>query len=141
MSNGDKDDTKQTLKFDKNGKFAKGTGVPAGFNKHPENRHNGSWHKPDTPRYKIERLMEMSDEELEKVRADGHRTSFERAYANNILLMRSATDIDEASKSSKALNDIIHEVYGKMPEMQITVEADDDTKDEANKIIRGFALP
>ena len=33
------------------------------------------------------------------------------------------------------------EVYGKMPEMQITVEADDETKEEASKIIRGFALP
>jgi hypothetical protein len=104
-------------------------------------RHNGSWHKEDTPRFKIEQMMKASDEELEKIRADEKKSSFERAYANNILLMRSATDIEEAAKSSKAINDIIHEVYGKMPEMQITVEADDDTKEEASKIIRGFALP
>lgn len=104
-------------------------------------RHNGSWHKEDTPRYKIECLMKMSDEELEKVRRDEEKQSFERAYANIILLMRSATDIEEASKAAKALNDMIHEVYGKMPEMQITVEADDDAKEEANKIIRGFCLP
>lgn len=104
-------------------------------------RHNGSWHKEDTPRYKIECLMKMSDEELEKVRRDEGKQSFERAYANIILLMRSATDIEEASKAAKALNDMIHEVYGKMPEMQITVEADDDAKEEANKIIRGFCLP
>lgn len=104
-------------------------------------RHNGSWHKEDTPRYKIECLMKMSDDELDKVRMDEKKQSFERAYANIILLMRSATDIEEAAKASKALNEMIHEVYGKMPEMQITVEADDDTKEEASKIIRGFALP
>ena len=141
MSNRDKNDTEQPLKFDKNGKFAKGTGSPAGFNKHPENRHNGSWHKEDTPRFKIEQMMKMSDDELAKVRADEKKSAFERAYANNLLLMRSATDIEEAAKSSKAINDIIHEVYGKMPEMQITVEADEETKEEASKIIRGFALP
>lgn len=104
-------------------------------------RHNGSWHKEDTPRYKIECLMKMSDDELDKVRMDENKQSFERAYANIILLMRSATDIEEAAKASKALNEMIHEVYGKMPEMQITVEADDETKEEASKIIRGFALP
>ena len=104
-------------------------------------RHNGSWHKEDTPRYKIECLMKMSDDELEKVRMDKDKQSFERAYANIILLMRSATDIEEAAKASKALNEMIHEVYGKMPEMQITVEADDETKEGASKIIRGFALP
>jgi hypothetical protein len=36
---------------------------------------------------------------------------------------------------------MIQEVYGKMPEMQINVEADEDTSEEANKFIRGFALP
>lgn len=104
-------------------------------------RHNGSWHKEDTPRYKIECLMKMSDEELEEVKTDKKKQSFERAYANIILLMRNATDIEEAAKASKALNEMIHEVYGKMPEMQITVEADEDAKEEANKIIRGFCLP
>ena len=104
-------------------------------------RHNGSWHKEDTPRFKIEQMMKMSDDELAKVGADEKKSAFERAYANNLLLMRSARDIEEAAKSSKAINDIIHEVYGKMPEMQITVEADEETKEEAAKIIRGFALP
>lgn len=104
-------------------------------------RHNGSWHKEDTPRYKIEQMMKMSDKELSDIRADENKQSFERSYANILLLMRTATDVDEAAKASKALNEVIHEVYGKMPEMQITVEADKDTQEEANKIIRGFALP
>ena len=41
--NRENNDREQSLKFDENGRFAKGTGVPAGFNVHPENRHNGSW--------------------------------------------------------------------------------------------------
>lgn len=123
------------------GTFSKGTQPPNTLRERPQDRHNGSWHKKDTPRYKIECLMKMSDDELDKVRMDKEKQSFERAYANIILLMRSATDIEEAAKASKALNEMIHEVYGKMPEMQITVEADDDTKEEASKIIRGFALP
>lgn len=104
-------------------------------------RHNGSWHKEDTPRYKLECMMKMSDDELSSIRMDDSKQSFERAYANIILLMRSATDIDEATKAAKAMNDMIHEVYGKMPEMQISVQADEETEDSANKFIRGFALP
>lgn len=104
-------------------------------------RHNGSWHKEDTPRYKLECMMKMSDDELSAIRTDDSKQSFERAYANIILLMRSATDIDEATKAAKAMNDMIHEVYGKMPEMQISVQADEETEDSANKFIRGFALP
>lgn len=104
-------------------------------------RHNGSWHKEDTPRYKLECMMKMSDDELSAIRMDDSKQSFERAYANIILLMRSATDIDEATKAAKAMNDMIHEVYGKMPEMQISVQADEETEDSANKFIRGFALP
>lgn len=141
MDNRDKSSTEREVKRSPDGTYAKGTYPATGFHTNPERRHNGSWHKEDTPRYKIECLMKMSDDELKKVRMDENKQSFERAYANIILLMRSATDIEEAAKASKALNEMIHEVYGKMPEMQITVEADDETKEEASKIIRGFALP
>ena len=104
-------------------------------------RHNGSWHKEDTPRYKMEQIMKMSDEELEKIRENKKKTTFERSFANVLYLSRTATDVEEASKALKMLNDMVHEVYGKMPEMQVTVEADEETKEEASKIIRGFALP
>lgn len=139
MSNTDKAPTKQGGDYKvgnkrppKERQFGQPNGNP---------RHNGSWHKEDTPRYKIEQMMKMSDKELSDIRADETKQSFERSYANILLLMRTATDVDEAAKASKALNEVIHEVYGKMPEMQITVEADKDTQEEANKIIRGFALP
>ena len=130
MDNRDKNDTKQSLKFDENGKFAKGTGVPAGFNIHPENRHNGSWHKQDTPRFWLETMMKMSEGELIKIYDDESQPFFKRKLARCIR-----------DGEWKEIKEMVQEVYGKMPEMQITVEADDETKEEASKIIRGFALP
>lgn len=125
-----KSDTKQSLKFDENGRFAKGTGVPAGFNVHPENRHNGSWHKENTPRYWLEEMMKMKDEELEMVINDEESPKFKKKMASCIQY-----------GDWKELKEMIQEVYGKMPETQITVEADEDVAEEANKIIRGFCLP
>lgn len=141
MNNRDNYDTEQSLKFDENGKFTKGTGVPAGFNKHPENRHCGSWHKEDTARYKMEIILKMSDEELEAVREDKEKTSFERAFANVLYLSRTATNIEEAQKCMVILEKMVNQVYGQMPQVQVAVEADDETQEEANKFIRGFALP
>ena len=130
MENRDNHDTEQSLKFDENGKFAKGTGVPAGFNVHPENRHNGSWHKENTPRYWLETMMKMSEGELQKIYDDEKQPLFKRKLAKCIK-----------DGEWKEIKEMVQEVYGKMPEMQITVEADDETKEEASKIIRGFALP
>lgn len=112
------------------GTFAKGNTSPAGFDKHPENRHNGSWHKVDSPRYWLETMMKMSEGELQKIYDDEKQPFFKRKLAKCIK-----------NGEWKEIKEMIQEVYGKMPEMQITVEADDDTKEEASKIIRGFALP
>lgn len=130
MSNKNNHDTEQSLKFDENGKFAKGTGVPAGFNVHPENRHNGSWHKENTPRYWLEEMMKMKDEELETIINDNESPKFKRKMASCIQY-----------GEWKELKEMIQEVYGKMPEFQVTMEADEETQEEANKFIRGFALP
>lgn len=112
------------------GTFAKGSVSPGGFQNHPENRHNGSWHKEDTPRYWLETMMKMGEDELMEVWNDTKNPLFKRKIA------RCIKDGDW-----KEIKEMIQEVYGKMPEMQITVEADDETKEEASKIIRGFALP
>lgn len=130
MEDRSNNDTKQSLKFDENGRFAKGTGVPAGFNVHPENRHNGSWHKEDTPRYWLETMMKMGEDELMAIWNDTKNPLFKRKIARCIR-----------EGDWKELKEMIQEVYGKMPEMQITVEADEEAKEEANKIIRGFCLP
>lgn len=47
-------------------------------------RNPGGWKKTDTPRYKLERMMTMSDEELEAIYNDNSRPTFERHYAKFI---------------------------------------------------------
>lgn len=120
----------EEIKRDSRGRFTEGTGVPAGFNKHPENRHNGSWHKENTPRYWLESMMQMKEDELKGIYDNESEPIFKRKIARCIY-----------EGEWKELKEMIQEVYGKMPEMQINVEADEDTSEEANKFIRGFALP
>jgi uncharacterized protein with NRDE domain len=103
-------------------------------------RHNGSWHKEDTARYKMETIMKMSDEELLKTKEEG-ATTFERAFANVLYLARTATDVEEAKKCMDILEKMTNQVYGPMPQVQVAVEADEETSEEASKFIRGFALP
>ena len=85
--------------------------------------------------------MKMSDEELEAVKEDKEKTSFERAFANVLYLSRTATNIEEAQKCMVILEKMVNQVYGQMPQVQVAVEADEETQEEANKFIRGFALP
>lgn len=122
------------------GKFAKGYKPPTTFADRPQDRHNGSWHKENTPRYKMETIMAMSDEELDKARTEG-KTSFEKAFANVLYLARTAENVQEAESCMRILDRMVNQVYGQMPQVQITAEADEKTADGANKFIRGFALP
>lgn len=45
-------------------------------------RGNGFWKKEDTPRYKLEQMMKLSDEELESLAKDKSLPMFERKLAN-----------------------------------------------------------
>lgn len=130
MKDREETSTGQEVKRNPDGTFAKGTYPATGFHTNPERRHNGSWHKENTPRYWLEEMMKMKDEELEEIINDEESSKFKRKMASCIQY-----------GEWKELKEMIQEVYGKMPEMQITVEADDETKEEASKIIRGFALP
>ena len=120
---------KQEVKRNPDGTYAKGTYPATGFHTNPERRHNGSWHKEDTPRYWLETMMKMGSKELNEI-IEGDGPVFKKNMAQCII-----------KGEWKELKEMIQEVYGKMPEMQITVEADEDTQEEANRIIRGFALP
>ena len=129
MENRDKTSTGQEVKRNPDGTYAKGTYPATGFHTNPERRHNGSWHKEDTPRYWLETMMKMDSDELNAI-INGKEPVFKKNMAQCII-----------KGEWKELKEMIQEVYGKMPEMQITVEADEDTSEEANRIIRGFALP
>ena len=102
----DKNDTDQSKPLlDENGKFAKGNTPPAGFNKHPENRNPGGWRKQDTPRYKLEQMMKLSEPDLRKVAKDEDAPLFERKLATAI-----------AKGQWREIKEMIQEVYGKPKE-------------------------
>lgn len=112
------------------GTFAIGNKPKNGLDKNPQNRHNGAWHKEDTPRYWLECMMKMSEDELEAIYNNEKEPFFRRKLAKCIK------DGDWSE-----IKDMIEQVYGKMPIVNINAEADEDTTEEANKFIRGFALP
>lgn len=92
--------------------------------------HRGAWKKENTPRYWLECMMKMDEGELETIYNDEAQPFFRRKLAKCIK-----------DGEWKEIKEMIQEVYGKMPETQITVPADEETTEEANKIIRGFCLP
>lgn len=70
-------------------------------------RHNGAWKKEDTPRYKLERMMRMSESELLEIVKDKQAPYFE---------IKLATAINKADWS--AIERMINQVYGQ-PKQEI----------------------
>lgn len=58
-----------------------GVPTPPGFEAHPERIKRGQWKKEDTPRYKLEQMMQMTEEELLEVAKDKSAPYFERKLA------------------------------------------------------------
>lgn len=52
-----------------------------GFGDNPQNRNPGGWKKEDTPRYKLEQMMKLSEEELDDIIEDFSLPLFERKLA------------------------------------------------------------
>ena len=100
--------------LDENGKFAKGNTPPAGFNKHPENRHNGAWKKESTPRFKLEKMMELEEDELRAIAEDKKSPLFERKLA---IAIRKG--------EWREIKEMIQEVYGK-PQENIDLTSNGD---------------
>lgn len=68
-------------------------------------RHNGSWRKEDTPRFKLEQMMKLSDDELKKVADDSQAPLFERKLAQAIK-----------KGDWKVIKEMTEQVYGKPKE-------------------------
>lgn len=78
-------DRKQTeLVRDAKGRIIGGT-PPAGFNAHPENRHNGAWKKEDTLRHKIEQASFLDNDELQAIVDDPKEATLLRKFAEATL--------------------------------------------------------
>lgn len=72
-------------------------------------RHNGCWRKEDTPRYKLEKMMAMTEDELHSVALDKTASLFERKLALAI------------SKADwKTIESMVNQVYGQPKIVQET---------------------
>jgi hypothetical protein len=76
--------------------FGKPTGNP---------RHNGSWKKEDTPRFKLEQMMKLSADDLRKVAEDKSAPLFEQKLAIAIK-----------NGQWREIREMIEQVYGKPKE-------------------------
>lgn len=100
-----KTDTEQSgLKRNEKGQIIGGI-PPAGFNVHPENRNSGGWVKSDTPRFKLEMMMKLSEEALLEVSNDKSAPMFENKLARAII-----------DGNWTVIKEMTQEVYGKPKE-------------------------
>jgi len=72
-----------------------------GFGDNPQNRNPGGWKKSDTARFKLERMMELSDQDLQIVIDDDTAPLFERKLAIAI-----------SEGDWKTIREMIDQVYG-----------------------------
>lgn len=70
-------------------------------------RHNGSWKKEDTARYKLEQMLKLSEKELKAVTIDKDAPLFERKLATCI-----------ANGQWKEIEGMMNQVYG-LPKQKI----------------------
>ena len=110
---------------DELGRFKTDNVPKTGFHTNPEHRSNGSWKKADTPRFKLEQMMMLTEAELSTMYGNPNTPLFERKLAIAII-----------DGTWPVIRDMINEVYGRPKE---TV----DFNDQSNypPIIRGFVLP
>lgn len=73
-------------------------------------RHNGAWKKEDTPRYKLEQMLKLSEAELRDLLDDKDAPLFERRLAKSILT-------ENEFRTSEAM---INQVYGAPKQVQET---------------------
>ena len=91
-----------------------GAPTPEGFEKYPEriNRHAKQWKQSDSPRYKLEKMMQMPVKDLVAVLEDEKAPYFERKIAEAI------------NKSDwKTIESMINQVYG-LPKQQTETTLD-----------------
>lgn len=89
-------------------------------------RHNGSWKKEDTARYKLERMLELPEAELKSIAMDKEAPLFERKLATCI-----------ANGKWKEIEGMMNQVYGAPVAKTITKETDEND----GAFIKGYLYP
>ena len=100
-----------------------GVPTPPGFEAHPERRNPGGWKRSDTARFKLEKMMQMTSDELQAIAKDDKAPLFERKLAIAI------------SKSDwKVIDGMISQVYGS-PKQTQDIKADITPKSIEIKVL------
>lgn len=98
-----------------------------GFGDNPQNiNRSGHWKKEDTPRFKLETMMTLTEEELRVIVEDKNKPLFER----NIALAIKGSDW-------KTAESMINQVYG-VPKSEIDMKLGTD---DGSPLIKGFVIP
>lgn len=85
--------------------------LPPGFEAHPERRNPGGWKKEDTARYKLEKMLKLTEVEIVAIANDPQAPLFERRIARSILK-------ENEWRTTEAM---INQVYG-TPKQHVEVE-------------------
>lgn len=105
----------------------------------------GHWKKEDTPRFKLEKMMKLTSDELYAVLRDEDAPEFERAIADIIIAVRKdANDAGTpipAHQRFQALEKMINQVYGSPAQTQVTVDAGSMEEKEKSGFIKGVFIP
>lgn len=88
--------------------------LPAGFEAHPERRHNGAWKKEDTLRFKLQQIAKMTGDELRALLKDNTVGLYEKQLAETILSLGSV----EPNKRWQILEGLINQDGG-YPKQQV----------------------
>ena len=126
-----------------------------GYKRPPKNRqfgqpggnipaHHGRWRKEDSPRYKLEKMITLSEEELREIINDPEAPAFEKSIAS--IIIQSMTDIDgdgnarPATMRFQAIEKMINQVYGAPAQTQVNLNTDMDEKEKSG-FIKGVFIP
>ena len=105
----------------------------------------GHWKKEDTPRYKLEKMITLKDDELQAIQNDPDAPSFEKAIASIILQAKDDTDASGTPRAAalrfQAIEKMINQVYGSPAQTQVTVDAGSMEEKEKSGFIKGVFIP
>lgn len=85
----------------------------------------GTWKKEETARYRLEQLIKLTEEELEKLILNPETPLFERKIGEAI-----------AAADWKVIDGILNQVYGKKTEIDLNAKHEVDLN-----VLKGFVIP
>lgn len=107
-----------------------------GFGDNPQNRNPGGWKKEDTPRAKLEKIMnELTIEDLRnfKSRSEAERKLGDDIVAGMVWAARNAI----ARGDIEPMRKLLEFVYGKKVEQSVDLDIDS----RSGVFVKGFVLP